>query len=116
MKNALPAISAFLKLATFSLIYFLLIPSFAQKTTKEYDQKVAEKLATFDLSFLQSELFLNKSFFTTDEIASYRKKSKNAKGQTIITTTADEWESLYKRLVLSDVNEKNRLVEASAFR
>lgn len=76
----------------------------------EVDKKLAEKLAEYDLDGIKTSLFLNKSVFTTDEIELYRKLPRNKQGQIVTGTSADEWQSLYQRLIGADLSPGDKRI------
>jgi hypothetical protein len=81
----------------------------AQKSKEEYDQKVADKLATMDLAGVKNGFLLNKGVFDDDEIAYFRNKPRNKQGQVVMNTTAEEWQNLYERLSDADLRTNGRI-------
>jgi hypothetical protein len=102
----------------FAFVYLLTCMPFllqAQKSKEEYDQKVAAKLATMDLSGVKNGFLLNKGVFSANEIADYRKLPRTPKGDIAQTTTAEEWRNLYQRLITADLRDKEKLPALAIF-
>lgn len=84
-------------MAIYSLGSYAQKPGSEAVMKAEYEQKVAEQLARYELKGIRTSLLLNKGVFTTDEVEYYRHLPRNNKGQIVIPTSAYEWQSLYER-------------------
>jgi hypothetical protein len=98
-------IIAFCNLLLFTLPLAL---SAQNKEKEEANKEMSKKLATLDLSTLKSDFLLNKGVFTETEFAVFRTKPRNKQGQIVMTTTAEEWQNLYERVVGADLRAKGR--------
>lgn len=101
---------AFFCTAIYSLSTYAQKPGSEAAMKAEYEQKVAEQLAKYELKGIRTSILLNKGVFTTDEVGYYRHLPRNNKGQIVRPTSAEEWQNLYERLVGADLREKGKRI------